>query len=238
MAWVGGRILIWLMLVAAARSPEGRTPSLPATALPLQLAGIMLDRAEPGRSACLIRCSYPVEKEARYLVGQTVCDVATVSEVRQDGVVIRNPVTRRDEWLTYPADTRPPAQASTDARPVPAPVVSEKAGVVSVELPAAAVEYYTDNLPELLASALASPRYKDTASGRVIDGFQIGDVRDKGIVQQLGLRNGDVLAAVNGQPLDGLPTILKLLGELQGQAQVKVTVLRGTQTLTFVFKKR
>lgn len=68
--------------------------------------------------------------------------------------------------------------------------------------------------------------------------FQIGDVRDKGIVQQMGLRNGDVLVAVNGQTLDGLPTIIGLLGEIQKATKVNMTVLRADRTLTFVFNRK
>jgi type II secretory pathway component PulC len=39
---------------------------------------------------------------------------------------------------------------------------------------------------------------------------------------------------VNGKTLDGLPTVMRLFGQAQTTGQVKVTVLRGGQKMTFV----
>jgi type II secretory pathway component PulC len=110
---------------------------------------------------------------------------------------------------------------------------------VAVDLPTASVEYYRSNLAELLDSAFATPRLRDTANGqRVIDGYQIDRIRPEGVAAQVGLRNGDVILEINGQALDGLATILKLFGEIEKMTQMRVTVLRDGQKLTFVVKKK
>jgi membrane-associated protease RseP (regulator of RpoE activity) len=101
------------------------------------------------------------------------------------------------------------------------------------------VDHYLEELPQLLDSAMAVPRYKDSGSGqRSVEGFEIGRIREASIVEQLCLRNGDVLLEVNGQPLDGLATVIQLLGQIQSMPQVTVTVLRNGQKVTFMFNRK
>jgi type II secretory pathway component PulC len=165
------------------------------------------------------------------LAGHNACGLAEVAEIRADSVLLSNLLTNRLEVLTF-AGGEPSASAATAP---PAPVVSASANTVAVGLGQGSVDYYLKNLSELLDAAFATPRMRDGADGRrVIDGYEIGRIREGSIVEQLGIRNGDVLLEVNGQALDGLPTILKLLGQAQTTPQVKMTVLRKNQRLTFV----
>ena len=114
--------------------------------------------------------------------------------------------------------------------------MSEAPGLVSVDVPKASVDHYLVNLSELLSSAQAMPRFRDTANGqRVIEGFELTQVRPGSVVEQVGLKNGDVIVDVNGQALDSLPTVLRLFGQAQTMGQATVTVLRGSQRMTFVF---
>lgn len=236
-----GRLLAWVVAAVVAgtppQAPAARPSSetLPASTLPIVLAGVMLDPQAPSRSACLLRCAFPPEKQGKFLVGQTACELAEIAEIRQDRVVFRNLLTNRRELLVF---SRP--EASTGApSPPPAPVVTVTKEAVAVDLAKGAVDHYLDNLPQLLDAALAAPRYRDTGGGqRAIEGFEIGKIKEASVVEQLGLKNGDVLLEVNGQSLDGLPTIIKLLGQIQNMSQVKVTVLRNGQKVSFVFNRK
>jgi general secretion pathway protein C len=110
---------------------------------------------------------------------------------------------------------------------------------VTVDLPAQSVEHYLANLPDLLNAASATPRYRDVANGqRVIEGFEIDRIKPGGIVEQMGLRNGDVILELNGEKLDSLVTVMRLFGQAQSMPQAKMTVLRNGQRLTFVFNRK
>ena len=215
------------------------TESLPRTALPMVLVGVMVDSAEPSRSACLVRCTYPKERRhASYLeVGAVACDLAEVKEIRLDAVVVRNQLTGQLELLPLQSGTSENETRSRDAAPAPEPeVVRTSPGFVSVDLPKASVDHYLLNLTDLLSSAQATPRFKDAAGGqRAIEGFELRQIRAGSVVEKVGLRNGDVIVEVNGETLDGLPTVMRLFGQAQTMGQAKVTVLRGGQKLTFVF---
>jgi membrane-associated protease RseP (regulator of RpoE activity) len=180
--------------------------------------------------------------------GQSVCDVAEVNEILQDGVVVKNLLTSRLELLTFreaePRATAPPppadAQPPAPARPaLPPPVVRKSSDVVTIEVPEASVQHYLANLPELLSSARATPRYRKTGFGQSsIDGFEIDQIRQSSVVEQMGLKNGDVILELNGQPLDSLASAIRLFGLAQGMAQSRMTVLRNGQRITFVLNRK
>ncbi len=229
---LGARLSAMAVVLLAGGVVQQPGATLPNSTLPLQLTGLMVDTDTPTRSACLIRCTRPPERHVMVVAGDRACDVAELLEVREAGVLLKNLETGRVQFLTFSTATSSRAVrpalltgASPDAR----------AGEVEPFLPEVPVGRYLANLPELLESAVARPRYQDGADGqRVIDGFEIGQVMAGGAADQLGLRNGDVIQQVNGQSLDGMATVMRLYEQLQTLPQVKVTVLRNGQKLTFV----
>jgi type II secretory pathway component PulC len=240
---VAAMLAVWALGVLGAGPQQPSQSVPPASTLPIQLVAVMLDRASPAKSSCLLRCTYPAERQGRFVAGQTACDMAEVTEIRQDEIVINNLLRSRLEVLPLShvqseAAAPPPAAPAPVPPPAP-PVVTESPEGVSVDLAKGSVDHYLGNLPDVLASALAAPRLRDSPGGvKSVDGYEIGGVKEAGVVEQLGLKNGDVVLEVNGQPLDGLPTIMRLLGQIQAMQQVKVTVLRKGQKVTLVFNTK
>jgi general secretion pathway protein C len=225
----------------ASSNPRQAGAALPTTGLPMALVGTMVDSGEPSRSACLVRCiQSPERKYASMLqAGETACDLAEIREIRTDAIILRNLSTNRLELLALQetgASKGVRADAGAAAR---APIVNEEAGLVTVDVPKASVDHYLVNLSELLSSAQAMPRFRGTANGqRVIEGFELTQVRAGSVVEQVGLKSGDVIVDVNGEPLDSLPTVLRLFGQAQTMGQATVTVIRGSQRMTFVFNTK
>ena len=239
-ASLGGRAaslalsVVTLAAVSAQSTPE-RAP-LPPSALPLRLIGIVFDEDQPVKSACLIRCGDQPQRGGILTPGERACDVAVVREVRQDAVVIQNLEANRLELLTFSNATLPAAARSHGAVSVQVAAPPE---AVPVLLPQEAVQETLANLPDLLSSALAIPRYRETVGGqRSIEGFEVTQVRPSGAAERLGLRNGDVILEVNGQLLDGMPTVMRLIDQLQAAPQVKVTVLRDGHRMNVVLNTR
>ena len=251
---LGAGLVAWAAGLSALGAAPQAYPPLPASALPLELVGVLVDASEPARSTCLIRCTYPVARVEILETGETACGLAAVKEVRPDTVVITNLLTNQPEVLAFKGSTPatgasraaavlPPAASAPSApgsQDPPAPrLVRTSPTVLTVELPEDAVRHYLANLPEFLDAAQASPRYRQSGSGpRTIEGFEIDKIKPAGVVEQMGLKNGDVILELNGQPLDSLASVLRLFGQAQGMPQSKMTVLRDGERLTFVFNRK
>ena len=226
------------LAAAGASAPPSQAP-LPPSALPLQLTGVLFDQAQPARSACLIRCSAQPGRQGIFLMGERACDVAEIREVRPNAVVIEKLQARRLELLAFP-DTAPRAVTpSTVEAPIYDAGPPPEQEPVQVALPRESVQAAIANLSELLSSALAVPRYRQSEGGeQVIDGFLVTQVRPSGTADRLGLRRGDIILDVNGQVLDGMATVMRLFGELQATPQVTITVLRDGQRMSVVFNTK
>jgi type II secretory pathway component PulC len=216
---------------AFASAQQPATPLQPTT-LPLRLTGLVVDVARPALNACVISCTVAGERGGVLRVGDRACGVAEIQEVRPDFVVIENLVTRRRELLSFSAPSA--ATAAAPERPAAAASARPTSQDVVVDLPKAAIEGYLANLPDLLSSALATPRYRDVGAQRVVDGYELSQVRAGGAAEQLGLKDGDVITEINGQALDGLPTVMRLFGEAQTMPRATLVVLRAGLRLTFV----
>lgn len=231
-------------MASTAWAKQPREP-LAATVLPLRLAGVARHVATPARSAGLIECLEPPAQRGAWLyaVGERACDVALIVEVVDDAVVVRNLQTGRLELLALPRDAASPApppgdtttDATSDALPVPL-VERRSTDVVTIELSRALLRRYTSNLPDVLGAALATPHYTSGESGpRSIDGFAMTRITPGGIVEQLGLQDGDVLMDLNGQRLDNLAAVAGMLARAEALSGATMTVLRGGARLSFVF---
>ena len=228
-------VLAGLLLQAAA------PPVRPATALPMALVGVAVDAETSSKSVCMIRCAYPpASPPAIFKVGARACDVAEIVEVRQDVVIIRNVLTSTFETLSFRKSADAPSAPPPSPLATPTPsVVSRSTTGVTVDVPKAAVDHYLLNLTDLLTAALATPHFRTTGVGApAMDGFQLGEIKAGSVVEQLGLKNGDVITEVNGEKLDSLATVMRLAGQVQSLAQTKMLVLRAGKPLTFVFNTK
>jgi type II secretory pathway component PulC len=238
----GGSVVWAVGLFALGVSAQSPQP-LPNSTQPVELLGVMVDADAPSHSACLLRCTDSNDRKGTslYAPGQDACNLVEVKEVLQDAVVIRNLATHRLELLTFQRTNALPSEPSSrTTRPIPAPsVLRTSPNVVTIMLRKDLVDDYLSNPSDVLASALATPHYRDDGNGRrTIDGFEIGSIKEASVVEQLGLQNGDVILEFNGNKLDNLASVVRLLGEVGGMAQATMTVWRNGQTMTFVFDTR
>jgi hypothetical protein len=219
---------------------------LPVSRLPIHLVGIAKDDADPTRSAGLIRCVGIPERRAAALlrVGDRACDVAEVREIRDEAVVVRNLATGDLETVALPkagpvsaprAPAPPYVSRRTAPSAIPPLVETPSPDVVTIELQKELLDRSLANLSDVVSAALASPHFASGLGPRVVDGYELSRITPGGIVDQLGLRDGDVLLDVNGQRLDGLASVTALLAQVRSLSAAKVTVLRSNRKVTFVF---
>jgi type II secretory pathway component PulC len=207
----------------------------PPTTLPLNLVGIVGQESSASRSLCLIHWAGSSNRRDFFREGERAFGLAEIRSISQTGVVIQNLINGKWEFLGF--QRRKPLPAPR--KPTPPRLIADSPDSLDVIIPEETVRYYLDNLGDLLDSAYAAPRPKvDAAGRRSIEGVKISRIRKDGIVENLGFREGDVILAVNNQPLDSLPMALNLAVNVQSVNRVEMAVLREGKILHFVFERK
>lgn len=205
------------------------------TMLPLDLVGIVSNEFMPKQFLCIIRWTSSAIIEDVFQEGERAFSLAEIRAIGRAGVIIQNLITKKLEYLGF---HKGKPHGSPRKPPVPS-VVADSPDSLHVIIPEETVEYYLNNLRDLLDSAYVSPRYApDVVGRRLVSGFEISRIKKDGIIGNLGLRDGDVILEANGCALDSLPTVLRLAGEVQNVRRVKLTVLRAGKIVHFIFDRK
>ncbi|MHB8743275.1 MAG: type II secretion system protein N [Sulfuricaulis sp.] len=197
----------------------GRLDNLPISSLNLVLTGVIA--AGSGGYALI---SVNGQEQEPFTIGQTITSGAVLQAVYPDRVVIsRNGDLESLMLVTTDQSTMapgimPPAAASPGASS-PAGVVQETGNnhyTVARDLLAAQMR-----TPEVLRQAVIEPR----AGG----GFEVRRIQPGSLYAQLGLRAGDVIQSVNGQPLNSIDDAIKLNQQMSSIPAVQMEITRGGQ---------
>lgn len=114
------------------------------------------------------------------------------------------------------APVPPPPPGPQTVTPAPAPAVSIAPAGASVD-PA-----------RLMSQAGLRPRMR----GARLDGFTVSGAGDAAVLRAAGLQAGDVILAVNGQPLDSLERIAALRSQLANSSGAELRIERDGQVQT------
>ncbi|MGH7934166.1 MAG: type II secretion system protein GspC [Candidatus Binataceae bacterium] len=79
------------------------------------------------------------------------------------------------------------------------------------------------NMAKLFTQIRAVPNFENGAS----DGFRLSEIQPGSVFAEIGLRDGDVLTAVSGQPVRDPAKAMELLGSLRDQRTITLNVMRN-----------
>lgn len=164
----------------------------------------------------------PDGRQVSVAVGETIEPGLILQSVGPDHVTLaRGSSITRLIFSDLPlgvAPPPPPPPGPQTVTPEPAVVAPAAAAVATVD-PAA-----------LMAQASLRPRMR----GLRVNGFTVASSGDGAALRAAGLQAGDVLLAVNGQPLDSLDRIAALRGRLSNSASAEIRFERdgAEQTTT------
>jgi general secretion pathway protein C len=219
------RDLLAVNLFGQAPSGQNTSANLPATALNLVLTGVMV-RGQ--NSFALI--SVDGAPETPVAVGDEITAGARLHAVYPDRVVLR----RGNAFENLPLKENEGALApgSIVAGSVPgagAPIVQNEGGnTYSVVRERLAQQMQT---PEFLSQAMMVPN----AGG----GFLVRSIKPGSLYEKLGLRPGDVIRSVNGQPINNMDEVMRVyqqLGGLERAGDISVDVSRGGKSETLQYQ--
>ena len=226
---------------------EPPPPEPPATPLPFKLVGTVAGETAP--RFAILETTAPPAGQAVYQVGDMVQQVVIV-DIRSDCVVLERGEGRR-ESLCFQADsgTAPlqqsavPSPAARQAAPAPAPAArpgdSGNTGIVRVDPGTWRVsrdlilENFA-NVGSLSSQATVTPYFVQGQQ----QGFRLSQIRAAGLLQQIGLQEGDVLQTVNGLNLYTPQEALQAYQQLQTESTVRINVLRSNRPTTLTYELR
>lgn len=198
---------------AASDTAEGDLHDAPDTRLSLTLMGVLASDSPSARA--LIAASNGEEKP--YAIGAQVIPGVELKAIFSDRVVL----ARNGALETLRLDKNAPSRA-TAARPVE-----------NLSPSGAAMASLTDIRSQVLADPTKAANYLRVQPANVngqLRGYRVYPGRERDAFQQLGLRPGDLVTAVNGVELNDPQKALQLLSQLSQASLVEVTIQRGGQT--------
>jgi general secretion pathway protein C len=215
--------LIAAELFGSPSAPAEESQSLdeaPDTRLSLTLLGILA--GDDTDSRALIGKSGGEEKP--YAIGDTVISGVTLRSIFADRVILSR--AGKLETLRLNKDAPSSAQA----------VAARNATAASVSTTSADTGQMLSQIRQQIMSdptkASNYLRVQPATVGGQQRGYRIYPGREREAFQQIGLRPGDLVTAVNGVQLDDNQKALQLLGDLSQANAVTLTIERGGQVQT------
>lgn len=91
-----------------------------------------------------------------------------------------------------------------------------------------------ENLHQLLKEARLIPHFRDDQAA----GFIVTRLSSKSFLEQIGLRNGDILTGINGQKLNTLEEALQAYQSLQSESLLQLEIERNQRKELFTYEIR
>lgn len=172
------------------------------------------------------------KQQMLYRVHDQVLDLGEVSEIRRNGILVRQ--GDLEELLELAMLEHPPAPGGSTSN-APSAVQQPAAGVpLRKVVDRREVEQAMSDLPKLLSQARAAPHMVNGS----VNGFRLDYIAPASFYEKIGVQTGDVLQRVNGVDIRDPSTMLNLLQQLKNEQIVKLDMLRNNQRSTITYELR
>jgi general secretion pathway protein C len=194
----------------------GRLDNLPLSSLNLILTGVIASGS--GGYALISVNGQPQEP---FAIGQTITAGAVLQAVYPDRIVIRRngvleSLMLEGTELPQTEPGTPPATADLPATSLAGVVQETGHNHYTVERDVLAAQMRT---PDFLRQAVIEPQ---TGGG-----FTVRQIQPGSLYAELGLRAGDVIKTVNGQPINTAEDAIKLYQQMPNIPSVQIEITRG-----------
>jgi general secretion pathway protein C len=193
----------------------------------LKLLGVVIGDHE-GVSAIIEELSS--KRQLFFRLHDQIPDVGEISEIRRDGIVVRQGDQQELLELAASQIEKPPSTPVTAA----STVVPTPGTPVRTVLDRRDVEQAMGDVPKLLSQARAVPYLVNGT----MNGFRLDFIAPASFYEKIGLKYGDVLQQVNGVDIRDPGTMLTLFQQLKNERSVKLDVLRNNQRTAMTFDIR
>jgi general secretion pathway protein C len=163
-----------------------------------------------------------------YRLHDQIPDLGEVTEIRRDGMVIRQ--GNLEELLELVLSEKPAVSVGPSTPPSP-----QATGVpLRKVIDRREVEIAMSDLPKLLTQARAVPNMVNGA----VNGFRLDYIAPASFYEKIGVHPGDILQRVNGVDIRDPSMMLSLLQQLKNERVVKLELVRNNQPSTVTYELR
>ncbi len=219
---------------APAKTPEVDPDSLAKTQLNLKLWGTVSGDTE---QVYAVIEDLQKREQNLYRVGDTIQN-ATVKIVMREKVVLN--VEGRDEVLAMEDMSMGGASSPTMAskgrsmhtpQPMPEPPSGGDSEQQNITLQRSMVEESFNDMNKLMTEIAITPNMEDGQP----NGLSLNRISPNSIFRRMGLRNGDVLMGVNGEPIQSPEDAMRMYNSIKSSGEVQVQVKRRGQDRTIIY---
>lgn len=195
--------------------------TIPLSSLNLVLSGVMVT---PAGSFALI--SSDGGPELPFGIGQDIVAGVSLYAVYADRVLIQRGGATESLMLKDAGPNLPDGSVVTASPPRPSGAGTRRRGETNY---AVSRQELTQQMqkPDFLTQALMVPN----AGG----GFLVREIQPGSVYEKLGLRVGDVIQSVNGQPVNTMEDVMRLYQQFDSATNVSMNVRRAGRTETLVY---
>lgn len=165
------------------------------------------------------------KSQGLYRVGDSV-ENATLKTILRGKVILR--VGDRDEVLIMDEPSSSKPEKISTARP------SLKGAERTITVRLSDLERSLQDINQLMSNVRIRPHFKDG----VADGLVITRIRAGSVFRRLGLRNGDILQQINGNPIENPNHILSMYNDLKSGSPISIQIKRRGQQRTLNYRFR
>jgi len=229
------------------RASEPLPPPLdvPAVPLPLKLVGVIAGTGAKAQRFAIIESTANPPMQAVYQIGDIVQHIVIV-DIRPDCVVLNRGGGRQDLCFQQDTGATPQQQSAAPApgagaraaAPAPAPRPGDT-GILRIDPGTWRVgrELLLENFANvgsLSSQATVTPYFLQGQQ----QGFRLSQLKAGGVLQQIGLQEGDVLQTVNGLNIHTPQEALQAYQQLQTESTVRLNILRNNSPTTLTYELR
>ena len=202
------------------------------TTLPFNLIGTLILRDEirsiatiEDKSAAAV---YPVR------IQDEIPSKARILQIEANRVVFLNIGSGRREFIDLPEDINSTAPRITLGGPRSTGAGIEQVAPTQFNVSRLEVDKALSNMSEILTQARAVPNFENGVPA----GYKLFQIVPGSIYSKLGLQNGDVIAGVDGEPINDPARAFELLGRLKTANRLELQVKRDGRVLNNAYDFR
>lgn len=195
------------------------------TNLPLQLVGTIIHGA---RQLSVATVQVNGKDIVAVMEDEEVEDMAKIREIQRFKVIFRNLRSRKLEYIEIKEENKIEMGLSNGPKTQDYGAPTEKTNFTFQK---ADINKYLENLPRVLQDAKAVP-YVAPGSGGEISGFKLVALKAGSIYEKLGLKRGDIIKGVNGEPVDTPQKAMELYQALKSSDNIQLEINRGGSSTT------
>jgi general secretion pathway protein C len=200
--------------------PDGDADTKPVlSSLPLKLVGTII-HARRERSVATVQVNG--KDIFAVMAGEEVEDMARIRDILRYKVIFRNLRNRKLEYIEIKEENKIQMGVAQGRSSQPVGDTAQ----TNFSFKRAEINKYLENLPRVLQDAKAVP-YVAPGSGGEISGFKLVAIKTGSIYETLGLKRGDIIKGVNGEPVDSPQKAMELYQALKSSDSIQLEVTRG-----------